>query len=309
MGEGKRRSIPHAAELLQHAKSKCAEWKLRADTLAALLRAAEPAAERSLLDKQADTKQSADREIHLSPSTSPPFYPSEVEMNYDTASDGNESTMALSRSASLPRHANGKDLRRDNAHKDAATLGTEPSDLLQPPISLQNQTFACRKEIETAFNNFAATQGYGIVCNTSNKQRNGKYLVYYQCDREGRPRNRLGLTAKTRRRVSRSKRNDCPFRVIGKEYETYWNFEVRNTEHNHDPSTHPSAHPVHLRLRPDISKTVVDLYESGVRPRNIQSHVRKVCDGVYIPAKAIYNRCQQATQAKLDVRTSMDVLL
>ncbi|KAI9910239.1 hypothetical protein PsorP6_010720 [Peronosclerospora sorghi] len=75
MGEGKRRSIPHAAELLQHAKSKCAEWKLRADTLDALLRAAEPAVERSLMDEQADTEQSADREIHLSRSTSPPFPP------------------------------------------------------------------------------------------------------------------------------------------------------------------------------------------------------------------------------------------
>ncbi|KAI9913702.1 hypothetical protein PsorP6_006731 [Peronosclerospora sorghi] len=50
------------------------------------------------------------------------------------------------------------------ANKDVpATHGMELS-LLPPPISLQEQTFSSRKEMERAFNNFAATQGYGIVC-------------------------------------------------------------------------------------------------------------------------------------------------
>lgn len=163
--------------------------------------------------------------------------------------------------------------------------------------------------MERAFNDFAAVQGYGIVCKSSSKQRNGRSLVYYQCDRGGKIRNRLGLSNETRKRVARSKCIDCPFQLIGKEYEGYWDFKVQNAKHNHDPSTHSSAHPVHLRLRSDISKTVVDLYESGVQPRNIQSHVRKVCDGVDIPARTIYNRCQQASRAKLDGRTTMDALV
>ncbi|KAI9913896.1 hypothetical protein PsorP6_006791 [Peronosclerospora sorghi] len=127
--------------------------------------------------------------------------------------------------------------------------------LLPPPISLQEQTFSSRKDMERALNNFAVTQGYGI------------------------------------------------------EHEAHWDFKVQNAKHNHDPSTHPSAHPVHLRLRPDISEIVVNLYESGFTHRNIQSHVRKGCDGVDIPAKTIHNRCQKTIQKILDGRTPMDALI
>ncbi|KAI9915593.1 hypothetical protein PsorP6_007401 [Peronosclerospora sorghi] len=190
----------------------------------------------------------------------------------------------------------------------AASLKRMELSLLPPPISLQEQTFSSRKEMERSFSNFAATQGYVIVCKTSKKKR-GRYVVCYQCDRGGKPKNRIGLTEETRKRVARSKCNDCPFRPIGKEHEAHWDFKVQNVKHNHDPSTHQSAHPVHLRLRPDISEIVVSLYESGVTPRNIQSHVKKGWDGVDIPVKTIHNRCQKAIQTKLDGRTPMDALI
>ena len=83
---------------------------------------------------------------------------------------------------------------------------------------LQNEQFTARKTMEEHMNVVAAVNGYKIVTRLSYKQRDGRQVVHYKCDREGVNRNRHGLIQETRvRKAKGSALIDCPFKGVGQE--------------------------------------------------------------------------------------------
>ena len=91
----------------------------------------------------------------------------------------------------------------DNVHKT----------FLQLPKELAGVEFGSREAMEEALHEFAATQGYDYVTKSSYRQRNGKSTIFYECDRGGSYRNRLGLTEERRKRKISTALVNCPFRL------------------------------------------------------------------------------------------------
>jgi hypothetical protein len=101
-----------------------------------------------------------------------------------------------------------------------------------------------RHELVQAIKAWAGAHGYAATIRNSNER---KGFVYIGCDCSGQRKNCHRVTSATRRRVRGSRRNHCPFLVIGHRSAGVWGVTVRNAAHNHG-HTIPSAHPSLRRL-------------------------------------------------------------
>ena len=82
---------------------------------------------------------------------------------------------------------------------------------------------------------------------------------------------------------------ECPFSVLAKESSEGWTlkhrYNVRYASHNHEPSLHPSAHPVHRQLSRTLQ--LETLSNAGLAPKEIQTIVRQ--SGSLATRQDIYN--------------------
>lgn len=83
---------------------------------------------------------------------------------------------------------------------------------------------------------------------------------------------------------------NCSFSVIAKESSEGWTLKHRlgqhYTTHNHEPSLHPSAHPVHRQLSGGTSQLPA-LSNASLTPKEIQTVVRE--SGSLATRQDIYN--------------------
>ena len=90
---------------------------------------------------------------------------------------------------------------------------------------------------------------------------------------------------------------NCPFSVVAKESSEGWILkhrpEVRFAIHNHEPSVHPTAHPVHRQLSGDISQLAA-LSDAGLAPKEIQTVVCQ--SGSLATRQDVYNRIAEVRQ-------------
>ncbi|CAH7686861.1 hypothetical protein BY996DRAFT_4560644, partial [Phakopsora pachyrhizi] len=82
------------------------------------------------------------------------------------------------------------------------------------------------------------------------------------CDRSGKPKSTLTI---------RTKKTDCPFKIVGKycENKKLWSVTNNCQSHNHQASSDPTLHPVHRRLSVETKRLVIELQSSGKGPREI----------------------------------------
>ncbi|KAL2888806.1 putative Mutator-like element transposase [Ceratocystis lukuohia] len=131
--------------------------------------------------------------------------------------------------------------------------------------------FESRKALFESINSYAKPRGYAFTTQRSVCERNGFWKVYYACDRSGPPPS-----------LERS--------ILSKESSEGWTLkhrpDIRFAVHNHEPSLHPSAHPIHRKLEctPDLER----LTNSGLAPKEIQMVVR--LSGSLATRQDIYNR-------------------
>jgi len=82
----------------------------------------------------------------------------------------------------------------------------------------------------------------------------------------------------------------CPFSVLAKETDEGWALKYRPNPcfalHNHEPSLHPSAHPVYRQL--SRTPQLEALSNAGLAPKEIQTVVRE--SGSLATRQDIYNR-------------------
>jgi hypothetical protein len=121
----------------------------------------------------------------------------------------------------------------------------------------------------------------------STKEKNGTSTIIYIYDRSGDP----PIGGERRRRITTRKTN-CLFLVLAKETtDGGWTLKYRPDQrfaiHNHEPSQHPSAHPVHRQLSRGISQ-LVSFSNAGLPPKEIQTLVRQ--SGSLAIRQDIYNR-------------------
>ncbi|RYO85590.1 hypothetical protein DL764_009150 [Monosporascus ibericus] len=158
-------------------------------------------------------------------------------------------------------------------------MATFPDDCLPP-----EGFFESREALFESINTYARPRGYAFITRRSTREKNGYLSVVFACDRSRQ------LPSKgARRRQTTTRMTECPFSVLAKESSEGWTLkyrhDVRYASHNHEPSLHPSAHPVHRQLsRTPQLKT---LSNAGLAPKEIQTIVRQ--SGSLATRQDIYN--------------------
>jgi hypothetical protein len=135
-------------------------------------------------------------------------------------------------------------------------------DMIPPPEA----TYESLDTLEKAINDFARPQGYGLVKARSKRMPGSNRLkIYFNCDRYYKPNRSL-----LREQESRSRGTGCSFSVLASETacKTAWELKHRDYSqfgrHNHAPSTHPAAHPVHRRMPLETRVISQALHDSGL---------------------------------------------
>ena len=161
-------------------------------------------------------------------------------------------------------------------------MASFPDDCLPPECY-----FESRNALFEAINSWAKPRGYAFITQRSTKEKNGTSTVIYACDRSRHPPSSLV----ERQRRSTTRRTNCPFSVLAKELSDGWALKHRPNQsfstHNHQPSQHPSAHPVHRQLSGGTSQ-LASLSNAGVALKEIQTIVQQ--SGSLATRQDIYNR-------------------
>lgn len=152
--------------------------------------------------------------------------------------------------------------------------------------------YSSREALVTAINTWSATRGYAFITRKSTTKSSGRKVVTYACDRSWKSRD---ITEMERKRRTTTRGTSCPFSVLAKESldKTTWSVAHRpDTEcakHNHPPSHHPSAHPVHRQLGSSGKATISELVSAGIAPKDIQTYLRQQDNSSLATRQDIYN--------------------
>lgn len=155
------------------------------------------------------------------------------------------------------------------------SLNSFPNDCLPPEGNYES-----RDALFKAINVWAEPRGYAFTTGKSTKEKSGRQTVTYSCDRCCRPPN----VSRERRRNTTTKGTGCPFSVLAKESldKASWalthRLDRRFSLHNHKPSRHSSAHPVHRTLSKEDNSKVANLSNAGIAPKDIQTYIHQNCN-------------------------------
>ena len=160
-----------------------------------------------------------------------------------------------------------------------------PDDCLPP-----EGFFESREALFESINAYARPRGYAFTTGRSTTEKTARTTVTYVCDR-GRqlPSSDRNSTREGKRKTT-TRMTNCPFSVLAKESSEGWTLKhrpgARHALHNHEPSLHPSAHPVlrQLSRTPELKA----LSNAGLAPKEIQTVVRE--NGSLATRQDIYNR-------------------
>jgi hypothetical protein len=122
-----------------------------------------------------------------------------------------------------------------------------PTTMPLPPEARYDSLDALKK----AINGFAKAHGYAFVIRRSRSMSSGRKKIIFDCDRHGEPPG----PRSQRQRHTNSRLNRCLFSVSAAQCidnRQHWQVKHRPGTayaiHNHPPSIHPLAHPIHRRL-------------------------------------------------------------
>ena len=163
-------------------------------------------------------------------------------------------------------------------------MATFPDNCLPP-----EGFFKSRDDLFQSINSYAESRGYAFTTQRSTREKNGFLRVYYACDRS----RRLPFLDDLRegKRKTTTRMTNCLFSVVARESNEGWTLKHRfgkqHATHNHEPSLHPSAHPIHRQLSGGTSQLPA-LSDAGLAPKEIQTVVRQ--SGSLATRQDIYNR-------------------
>ena len=179
-----------------------------------------------------------------------------------------------------------------------------PDDYLPP-----ENTYESRAALVTAINEWAYTRGYAFVTKRSTKEKSGKLTVVYACDRSCREY----ASGMARQRKTTTRSSNCPFSVLAKESRDgdTWTLQYRPDrqfgQHNHEPSLHPSAHPIHRALDTEAKTRLSSLSNAGVPPKEIRTYIRQNTSSI-ATQQDIYNRIADSRREMCEGQSTINAL-
>lgn len=119
--------------------------------------------------------------------------------------------------------------------------------------------------LTAAINTWSKTRGYAFVKGRSKKlPGSNRTKTYFFCDRRHKP-----ARDNPRDQQSQSRGVGCEFSVLACQTvcKTAWELKHRDgtqyRQHNHAPSAHPAAHPIHRQLPPHAAVVHRALHDAG----------------------------------------------
>lgn len=171
-------------------------------------------------------------------------------------------------------------------------------------------TLPSRDALFQYINNWALTRGYAFTNGKSTVEKSGLRTVTYSCDRRGASPS----PSKQRIRQTASRCTGCLFSVLGKQLKDNggWALRYRRDErfatHNHEPSSHPTAHPIHRKLTVEQKGQISRLNAAGIAPKEINTYLRQN-DSTLATQKDISNQILQSRRDARQGKTSMQALV
>src|SRR5207302_1657784 len=114
-----------------------------------------------------------------------------------------------------------------------------------------------------------------------------KTRVYYCCDKRGQYKSQAEI------RDTKSRTDNCPFKLVIYQEDIQWKLKVLNKDHSHPPSLDPSTHHIHRRRTPAQKEYIKS--KSGTAPKQILVDLRKDDPQTLITDQDIRNERAAAT--------------
>ncbi|XP_021840674.2 protein FAR1-RELATED SEQUENCE 5-like [Spinacia oleracea] len=170
--------------------------------------------------------------------------------------------------------------------------------------ALFHEKFYSREELIQKARHFYASKGYGLSIKDSKKD---KYVVLC-CDRGGNYRNKGKIPIENRKRVTCTRLINCPFQIEGKLKGYFWSLQIKNNNHNHDPSDDMSGHPSSRCLTKEEIADIEKQSMAGIQPRQIISSLRQKNPNLQAVARTIYNLKNKIQKESLGSRSLIQAL-
>lgn len=160
-------------------------------------------------------------------------------------------------------------------------------------------------------NAFAKAHGFGIVRRNAYSHKGRKIRYSFQCDRFGEPGPTKGVGIRQRK----SRKCGCKWMVVAEALEDgKWllrqHSKPEHSQHNHERSIGPSAHPSHRRLTTPIRATVESTSRRvGIRARDVRAVVEEQHPESVFTQRDIYNARSLINRDKLNGYTPTGALI
>lgn len=167
------------------------------------------------------------------------------------------------------------------------------------------QVFDSRDLLLTYAREHAISQGYAVTTIRSKADKN----IYLGCDRGGVYHDRVNAPEGAKRRLTTTRRIDCPFRLYGKRIPgDKWELQVPNPSHNHTADNSMIGHPAARKLTEEQLQNILQMSEIGSRPRDILAMVRRQYPDSLVSPRDIYNARSALRRQKLGNDTPLGFL-
>ena len=184
-----------------------------------------------------------------------------------------------------------------------------PEKTIDPP---PDDTYPSYEDALDALRSHGMQHGYGFyIQRTKPHSSDVKTRYYYQCDKS-----RIYSSKATVKSTS-TRTTGCPFKLVifkvkGEDDERVneqWRVEVTNSEHNHGPSLHPSAHHVYHKRKVAETDIIQSMTCAGSRPMEILTALRQQDPDTLITADNVRTDRQKIRTEHLNGRSSIETLL
>ncbi|KAL3498455.1 hypothetical protein ACH5RR_041187 [Cinchona calisaya] len=171
-------------------------------------------------------------------------------------------------------------------------------------LSISSETFSCHEDLIGSVREIVLRHKYAITIKRSTANR----YVIIGCDRGGKYR-RAHIPIEQRKKITSSRLINCPFEVWGKKkVDGFWKVEVKNLQHNHEPSSDMSGHPSCRHFSKKEIQHIREMSKAGILPRQILASLRQGNLNLQAISRTIYNAKAKIRKENLMGRTAIQAL-
>ena len=175
-----------------------------------------------------------------------------------------------------------------------------------------DRTYGSYEEALDALRSHGMQHGYGFhLYRTRPPYSDVKTRYNYECDKSKTYQSK----ATVRRTATRT--TGCPFKLVifkmkredDEQTNDQWKLEVTSSEHNHEPSLHPSAHHVYHKRKVAETDTIRSMTRAGSQPMQILTALRQQDPATLLTADNIRTDRKKIRKERLDGRSPIETLL